>query len=277
MALDVQELYRRPPEEFTAARDEAAKAARAAGDKDAAAEIKALRKPSVAAWIVNLLAAEEPELLQQLLDLGPALAQAQAQGQGQELRELGAQRRELVEAVTARAVSLAGRQVTAAVRDEITSTLDAALADAGSAAAVRSGHLVRALSYAGFGGVDLAGAVAVTTSRAPASTKKKAQPAAVATAEAAALEAAGRLDDLVHACERAERERAAAAARAAGAAQEVERLRAALQEAEAAARDADRDHRAADRAAEEAVKAVRRAQKAEEQARAELDRLRRGD
>jgi hypothetical protein len=276
VALDVQELYRRPPEEFTAARDEAAKAAKAAGDRPAAAEIKALRKPSVSAWIVNLLAGLEPELLQQLLDLGPALAQAQAEGQGQELRDLSAQRRELVTAVTARAVALAERPVTSTVREEVAATLDAALADPASAEAVRSGHLVRALSYAGFGGVDLAGAVAVTTARAPAR-RKQPQPDAVAAAEAAALEAAGRLDDLVHACERAERDRAAAAARAAEAAGEVDRLRAALQDAEAVAQEADRARRTADTAAEQAFTAVRRAQKGEEQARAELDRLRRGD
>ena len=45
--MDADELYRLPPEDFTAARDEAAKAARAAGDKEAAAELKALRRRPV--------------------------------------------------------------------------------------------------------------------------------------------------------------------------------------------------------------------------------------
>ncbi len=46
------------------------------------------------------------------------------------------------------------------MRDEVAATLEAGLSDPASADAVRSGRLVRALSYAGFGGVDLDGAVA---------------------------------------------------------------------------------------------------------------------
>lgn len=282
MTLDdtADRLYALAPEEFTAARDAAAKQAKADGDAELAKQVKALRKPSVGAWLVNLLASAEDELLEQLLSLGPALAEAQAQGQGDELRQLGAQRRELVGAVTSRAVELGGRPVTAAVRDEVSSTLEAALADAPSADAVRSGRLVRALAYAGFGGVDLEGAVggpvrtAAPQKKAP---KKKQEPDdRIPQAEAAALEAAGRLDDRVRECERLERERAAVEERAEQAHQEVERLRQALQDAETAAHEADRQRKAAERASEKAVDAVRKAQRTEEQARAELDRLRRG-
>ena len=85
---------------------------------------------------------------------------AQSGGDADALRTLGAQRRELVEAVVGAAVGLAGRTVTAAVREEVAATLEAALSDPASADAVRSGRLVRPLSYAGFGGVDLSGAVA---------------------------------------------------------------------------------------------------------------------
>jgi hypothetical protein len=158
--VDAAELYLLPPEDFTAARDAAAAQAKADGDRPAAADLKALRRPSVAAWLVNRLAVHEAELLDSLLGLGPELAQAQSSGSGDLLRELSGQRRALVEAVTARAVALADRQVPSAVRAEVSGTLEAALSDPGSAQAVRSGRLVRALSYAGFGGVDLAGAVA---------------------------------------------------------------------------------------------------------------------
>ena len=282
--MDAADLYRLPPEDFTAARDAAAKQAKAAGDKEAAAALKALRKPSVPAHLVNLLATDEAELLEQLLALGPALAQAQAQGQGDALRELGAQRRELVQAVAARAVELAGRDVSAAVREEVASTLETALADAASAEAVRSGRLVRALSYAGFGDVDLSDAVARATG--PGTPNKPVRPAPdveaeqrrqrVAEAEAAALDAAGALDDAVRACERAERERATAEEQAGAAHEEVERLRAALTEAEQAARERDSARAKAAKAAEKAVAAVQRAQAREEEARSALDRLRRG-
>lgn len=274
-----EQLYLLPPEEFTAARDDAAKAAKADGDAAGAKQLKALRRPSVAAWLVNLLVAEQPELVEQLLALGPALAEAQAAGQGDELRALGAQRRQLVDAVVAQAVGLGGRPTTAAVRDEVATTLETALADAEAAGAVRSGRLVRALSYAGFGGVDLEGAVARPTAPAVAATQRKTKddrPERIAAAEAAALDAAGRLDDAVRVCEQAQREQEGAHQVAEDAHERAEQLRAELQEAEAAAAQADARRRQADKAAEAAVLTVRRRQEAEEQARAELDRLRRG-
>lgn len=269
--VDPSDLYLLPPEDFTAARDAAAKQARADGDAVGAQALKALRRPSVAAHLVNLLADREPELLAQLLELGPALASAQVAGSGDALRELGAQRRQLVDAVTARAAELARREVSPAAREEVAATLEAALADLASADAVRSGRLVRALSYAGFGDVDLEGAVAA----APGPQEVR-QPPDTAAAERAALEAAGALDDAVGACRAAEREREDADRAAAEADEEVARLRRQLSDAEQAAGAAheEQDRRAA--AAEEAVQAVRRAQQQEEQARTELDRLRRG-
>ena len=158
--VDAEDLYRLPPEQFTAARDAEAKRRKGEGDKEGAAELAALRRPSVAAWLLNRLADTSPDLLTGLLDLGPGLAQAQSTGDAAALRSLGAQRRQLVEAVTGAAVAAGGRAVTAAVREEVAGTLEAALSDPRSAQAVRSGRLVRALSYAGFGEVDLSGAVA---------------------------------------------------------------------------------------------------------------------
>ncbi|HEX6459560.1 MAG TPA: hypothetical protein VF032_11635, partial [Thermoleophilaceae bacterium] len=49
-------LYGLPLEEFTPRRDELSKELRAAGSRDAAAWVKALRKPTAAAWLVNQLA-----------------------------------------------------------------------------------------------------------------------------------------------------------------------------------------------------------------------------
>lgn len=278
--MGTEQLYLLPPEEFTAARDAAARAAKADADADAAKALKELRRPSVAAWLVNRLVAEQPDLVGQLLDLGPALAAAQAQGQGDELRALGAQRRELIGAVVAQAVALAERPISATVRDAVASSLEAGLADPGAADAVRSGRLVRALSYAGFGGVDLDGAVAVAATRSPAAPRKKVaakddRAERVAAAEAAALEAAGRLDDAVRACAAAERERADTDERAAAANAEAERLRTALEEAETAARQARSERKRATESAEKAVHLVRTRQSVEEAARTALDRLRR--
>ena len=79
MTLDevVAQLYALPPEEFTAARGEAVAAARTAGDRDLAKQIGALRRPTVAAWLVNLLAHQRPDLIGDLLALGDAMRTAQ--------------------------------------------------------------------------------------------------------------------------------------------------------------------------------------------------------
>src|SRR5690242_10980815 len=49
-----ERLYAAEPHLFVAGRDAAVAAARAAGDTRGAAAIAALRKPTVAAWLVNL-------------------------------------------------------------------------------------------------------------------------------------------------------------------------------------------------------------------------------
>ncbi|MCW2667516.1 MAG: hypothetical protein JWN57_2478, partial [Frankiales bacterium] len=64
-----EDLYALPPEEFTAARDAAARQARADGDRAGAAALKALRKPTAPAHLVNLLVRAEPDLVDQLLEL----------------------------------------------------------------------------------------------------------------------------------------------------------------------------------------------------------------
>ena len=154
------DLYALAPEDFTAARDAEVKAARQAGDRALAKALAALRRPTASAYAINALVRAEPGLVEQLVDFGRQLGEAQAGGQRDALRQLGEQRRQLVEAVADRAGAACGRALTAAVRAEVTATLEAALADPDSGEAVRSGRLVRALSYAGFGGVDLDGAVA---------------------------------------------------------------------------------------------------------------------
>ena len=246
--------------------------------------MKALRRPTVAAWLLNTLVRVQPELVEQLLQLGPGLAQAQAGGDAGALRALGEQRRQLVGAVVAQAVAAAGRAIAAAVRDEVAATLEAALADPASADAVRSGRLVRALSYAGFGEVDLADAVAPparTASRAAPAPKREPKPdraaQRLAEAEAAALDAAGRLDDAVRACRDAERAHDAAARLEQERAGEVERLRQQLAEATAVHELAATDASAARKAARKAAAKVERAQDRAEAARDALDELRRSE
>src|SRR5690606_13878695 len=93
------ELYGLPLDEFTAARDERAKELRADGERTAATAVRALRRPSTAAWAVNQLVRARREEVEQVLDLGAALREAQAALAGDELRALRKQQQQLVAAV----------------------------------------------------------------------------------------------------------------------------------------------------------------------------------
>jgi hypothetical protein len=73
----VDELYGLPLDEFTARRDELAKELRATGKRDRAAWVKALRKPSAAAWLLNQLAQTQKSDARRVLEKGDALRVAQ--------------------------------------------------------------------------------------------------------------------------------------------------------------------------------------------------------
>jgi len=156
-------LYGLTLPEFTPARDALAKELKTS-DKDLSARVKALKKPSLAAWVVNLLVRREPEQVEQVLGVGAALREAQASLAGDDLRALTRQRRQLTAAVTTTARGHAldlGQKITSSVADEVEATLTAAMVDADAAEAVRSGLLVKALATTGLGDLDLTAYVAV--------------------------------------------------------------------------------------------------------------------
>jgi hypothetical protein len=147
-------LYALPPEQFVAERDAAVAAARHAGARADAAAIARLRRPTVAAWLVNLLARQRPELIGELLDLGSALREAQYELRGSDLRELSERRRAAVAALVEEARRLAPPQRRASLPlGEVEATLGAALAEPEVAERVRAGTLTKAVGYAGFGEV----------------------------------------------------------------------------------------------------------------------------
>src|SRR5436305_7567582 len=88
LAEIAQRLYGLRPEEFTGARDDEVKRARADGDRAGAKAIAALRRPSLAAWLVNALVRERGDQVEQLLELGAALGAAQRGLAGDEVRAL---------------------------------------------------------------------------------------------------------------------------------------------------------------------------------------------
>ena len=154
LAAIAARLYGLRPEEFTRARDAEVKQAKADGDRAGAAAIAALRRPSLAAWLVNALMRDRPAEIEQLLGLGEALAAAQRGLAGDEVRALGRQRQQLLAAVGRQARALArelGHPVSEDVGQEVEQTLGAAMVDPAVAEAVRSGRLTSSTSYAGLG------------------------------------------------------------------------------------------------------------------------------
>jgi hypothetical protein len=155
--LVIRRMYESPPDGFVAARSAAIADAKKAGDKAAVKRLTALRKPTVAAWLVNLLALRRPELIDELVELATALRTAQRSLQGEQLRELSDQRRQIVSALVREARKLAVAEDRGMAGKlplgEVEATLTAALAEPEVAEQVRTGRLIRSATYAGFGEV----------------------------------------------------------------------------------------------------------------------------
>jgi hypothetical protein len=145
------ELYALPRDEFTAARNAAAKQAREQGRRDLAEQIGALRRPSTAAWVANLLAREQPGEIRALVELGDGLRAAQHRLQGDELRRLSTQRHQLVHGLVQQAQALAraaGHPASETVTRELSNTFTAAVNSSAAAQALAGGRLTSALDPA---------------------------------------------------------------------------------------------------------------------------------
>jgi len=232
------ELYRADPDDFMPLRQELAARAREAGESAAAKQITALRKPTRSAWVVNRLVRADPEVTERLAALAAELRDAGASMDGGRIRELSAARARLVDELTRQALDDLPAPP-AAVREEVTATLDAALADPEVAANL--GTLVRAAHWAGFGlAVPIPGPI---PGGAPAPTAPAAKTRKPAPAEPSA-----------------ERER---------------RHREKIMEAERAVAEADRAADAANAAEQQLQDAVRRLEAELAQARQQLAEARR--
>jgi DNA repair exonuclease SbcCD ATPase subunit len=217
--------------EFTAARNRQAATLKAGGDADGAKAVKALKKPSLPAWAVNVLAHERGPEVSRLVELGAQLREAQERLSGDDLKGLNRDRQRVVAGLVAETRRLAGERghpLNEGAARQVEQTLAAALADPGAGAAVASGRLVKPLEYAGLGPVDVAGAVAAPAPAAPVGPSKS-KPAAKESAElkrvrrdlAAAEQALGQAESKLQSAETAHRQ---AEASAVTAETEVDRL-----------------------------------------------------
>jgi hypothetical protein len=151
MSLDdrVDELYGLPLDRFTPERDALAKELAAEGDKQGAARVKALRKPVVSMWALNVLRREEPEQLDELIRLGKRLRDAHRRavsgGDVEAFRDASDERRKVVSALTRDAAAILGRAGggSSSQADDVAGTLEAATVDEEIAELLLSGRLTK--------------------------------------------------------------------------------------------------------------------------------------
>ena len=162
LATVARELYGVVPGEFVAARNARAAELRRGGDRGLAGRVKALAKPSLAAWAVGVVVREEPGELDALAELGAELRVAQRTANPAELRALSRRRRELTRALTRTAARLAderGVPLSAAAQEQVEATWQAAVIDPDAERVVRSLLLGRTLDPGDLDALDDALAV----------------------------------------------------------------------------------------------------------------------
>ena len=187
----MEDLYRLPLAEFTAARDALAARLKADGDKAGAAAAKSLRKPSVAAWAANQVVWHAGAEWQRLQQASLALRHAhQHAASGEELRAAGREQREALQECEARASELLyrdGHAVGPGLLQKVGGTL---LALSYGAPEATPGRLEQELQPPGFevmAGLTLA-APSPAQKRPTSSPQPPAEPAAGAAAERSARE-----------------------------------------------------------------------------------------
>jgi hypothetical protein len=149
-----KKLYRVAPTQFTSARDAMATQARDAGERGLATSLKKLRKPSVGAWLANLLVLEKSEDVRRLVKLGTELRMPGRTPEGEQIRKASKQKSEMISQLVREATSMASREgqsVSAAALQELETTLDAAFADPEASESLLGGLLISGLHYSGLG------------------------------------------------------------------------------------------------------------------------------
>ena len=223
-----EDLYGLKPPEFTAARDARLSEARQDGDKELAASLKQLRKPSVGAWMANMLVRERPADIEHLISLGEELRRSSLLD-GEQIRNVSKKKQDAVTKLLRHATSIAkraGQSVSQTAAQDLEATLDAAFGDPSAVASLREGCLTSTLTYSGLGfAADGPTGSARATRRSPASNTERKGATAVGLAKSA-------LDLTTRAAEEADAELATAQQAVRAAEADLKRLRAAVTVAE---------------------------------------------
>jgi hypothetical protein len=140
----VDELYAGSRDDFLPIRTERVKQARAAGERELAVRIAALRKPTVGAWLVNQVVRRHPARMAALAELAERMRAAHQHGDGDQLRAAGRDRQALLRDLTGLAREIArgaGLKLGLPVADQVTTTFQTALVDPAAREAVLTGTL----------------------------------------------------------------------------------------------------------------------------------------
>jgi hypothetical protein len=268
---ELDSLYWVEPDAFTAERTKLAAAAEERGDAAAAKRISAARKPTTAAWIVNRLALRHKETQQRLADLGDRLRAAHAAMDGERIRGLSAEQHRLIDELARAAFEAAGaKQPSASVRDDLTGTLQAAIADPDVTA--RLGRLTKPERWSGFGAFGDAAPVFTATRTGKAkgeSEQSRPQAAKQAPRDTATRRRREKLNAAVAAAERAEAQADDTLSRRQS---ELDAARQRRDEALATLRGAEREFKKAEDNYEKAKRASRVAAELAKEAKAQLRR-----
>jgi hypothetical protein len=153
---ELDRLYGLPPAEFTPARDALAKKLRGDGEKEAAAGVKAMRKPTTAASAVNRLARSERMNVRALLTAGERLREAQTKllqgGPPEAVHKAAADERKAIAALLAAARKEGDGE---GILRRVEETLRAAAVDEEARRLLEQGRLTRELEPVGFGLTDV--------------------------------------------------------------------------------------------------------------------------
>jgi hypothetical protein len=272
----VDELYALPLDEFTAARNALAKQLKKDGDKEAAAEVQALKKPSLVAWALNRLARDDPDAVARLLEAGGAVRRAHRQalsGDASQLRDAGRHEQQAIAALAQQAAGILDQAGSSGAGnlERLADTLRAAATDEEAGDLLRRGRIVSDLDASGF---DLTGGLTLLPSapageKAPKAARDKGDAATTVRPAGATAEKAN-ADKAKAEADEAAREQAAreqAAAERAAAERQARRARERAQtRVDAAEKKAARLEDEASRAEEVAEAARRRADEARAEA-----------
>jgi hypothetical protein len=156
---ELDALYDLPLESFTKARNDLAARLRKAHQSEAAAEIRALKKPSAVAWAANRLARDDPKQVGALLEAGERLRDVQqraleGKASGDDVGDAAAAERDAIRALLASARSRLGSKATPALLDRLSQTLRAAAVDEQGRSLLARGRLTDELKAIGFGPLE---------------------------------------------------------------------------------------------------------------------------